>query len=132
MEEGLSTWRVTMATDTVLVEATAQAARVITIRGTEDSYPTNWSTIAPHERQPKSYRIPPTVSLTVRAMSDLSDLHVVAEGTTDSYEDDKKVRETWTFGFRDGSGPLVFSVDHSDRDRPMAVDALCRHLAGHI
>lgn len=42
------------------------------------------------------------------------------------------VRETWTFAFRDGSDPVQFDVDHSDGQRPQAVDELCRHLAGHL
>lgn len=131
-ETGISSWRVTLATDSVLIEATAEAARMSKNRGTDEQYPVDWSLMISGERAPKSYSVPPKVSLRVRQLKNLAELQIAANGTTDSYEDDELVRETWTFTFRDGTDPVLFNVDHGDRDRPAAIDNLCRHLAGHL
>jgi len=131
-ETGISSWRVTLATDSVLVEATAEAARMSTNRGTDEQNPIDWTLVASDTRTPNSYRLPPKVKLRIRRLESLLELRVAADGTTDSFEDEELVRETWTFTFRDGSDPVVFEVDHGDRDHPSAIDDLCRHLAGRL
>lgn len=131
-ESGVSSWEATLATDSVLIEATAEATRMSTNRGSSEQYLVDWSLDASNERPPKSYRDLPKVTLRIRRFDDLSELQVVATGATDAFENDEFIRETWTFTFRDGSEPVVFEVDHSDRDHPLAVDDLCRHLAGRL
>ena len=131
-ETGVSSWQVTLATGSALIEITAAAARVVEPNRNGEKYPTDWSTLESNSRGPKVYTRAPKVSVRVRQLRNLAELSVIATGSTDSYERPEMVRETWTFTFRDGTDPVVFEIDHSDTERPTVVDDICRHLAAHL
>jgi hypothetical protein len=131
-ETGVSSWEVVIATHAVLVQVSAEAARLWEPRMRGEKEACDWSMMVSHEREPKTYSQLPALSVRVRQLRDLAELRVEAAGSADAYRTADMIRETWTFTFRDGSEPVCFEVDHSDRERSDAVDELCRHLARQL
>lgn len=131
-ETGETNWTVTVTTDTVLIQATASARRTTDHFRSGEQNPTDWSAVHQNERGPRVYVDVPTVLVTVRRLANLRRLDVNATGATDSFELAEQVKETWTFTFSDGDGPLVFEIAPMDSRRPIALDHLCQHLAAHL